>query len=339
MTRSVTDAALMLDAMAGVDFRDPKTLNFPAELRPDSYTDFLDREQHGLQGKNIGIVRQLGDNDTAAGTETQGDLIADALATMQALGATVYDVYLPDFASKGAGSRHYDMNEYFATFEAEGGNSPRACISSLAVSVTQGDIAHDREDCQGLDGIIETGRVGLRTAPLLAAVVADDPNRAPSEQELADIVAMRNYTTQQMDALLDENGQPVFDDDGNPVRLDALILSPGPTGGRTCDFGSTTQMGSIVVPVGVDSSVGVPRGMEILVRQFDEGTGLGIAYDYEQATQHRQPPEIIASPLSDNESISAFNARVQQALMDAAAVAPEDLPLRYYLDILQGIGG
>ncbi len=339
MTRTVSDAALMLDAMAGVDFRDPKTLAFPSELRPDSYTDFLDRGQHGLQGKNIGIVRQLGDNSEAAGTDAQGALIAEALSTMEALGATVYDVYLPGFESKGAGSRHYDMNEYFVTFEAEGGNSPRACVSSLAVALAGGDVAHGRDICEGLDGIIETGRVGLRTAPLLATVAVDDLNRAPTEEELADIIAMREYTTQQMDTLLDENGAQVFDNDGNPVRLDALILSPGPTGGRTCDFGSTTQMGSIVVPVGVDDSVGVPRGMEIFVRQFDEGTGIGIAYDYEQASQHRRAPELVASPLSGNETISGFNASVQQALMDAAAVAPEDLPLEYYLEILQGIGG
>ena len=48
---------------------------------------------------------------------------------------------------------------------------------------------------------------------------------------------------------------------------------------------------------------------------------------------------MVASPLSGNETISGFNASVQQALMDAAAVAPEDLPLEYYLEILQGIGG
>jgi amidase len=84
------------------------------------------------------------------------------------------------------------------------------------------------------------------------------------------------------------------------------------------------------VPVGFDESVGVPRGMEIFVRLFDEGTGIGIAYDYEQATKHRQPPNISPAPGSNNGTISEFNARVQTAIAAYGAVAPEDLPLDAY---------
>ena len=114
---------------------------------------------------------------------------------------------------------------------------------------------------------------------------------------------------------------------------------PGPTGGRTCDFGSTTQMGSVVVPVGFDESVGVPRGMEIFVRQFDEATALAIAYDYEQATHHRKPPDLVASPLADLPLIGEFNASLQQALMTATSAAPEDLPLEVYLQALYELTG
>ncbi len=336
MTRTVKDAALMLTAMAGVDPRDPKTLNFPQELRPSNYSDYLDRDTYGVKGRNIGVIKQLGTSAEAAGTGTQGELIAAAAEKMREMGANIYDVYLPDFESKGAGTRHYDMNQYFEAFEAEGGSSERHCVSSLAVDA---DTAHNRSECSGIDGIIETGRVGPRTAALFALVAADDPNLAPSDDELQAIVDMRDYTTQVMNALVDADGNPVLDNAGEQVRIDALILSPGPSGGRTCDFGSTTQMGSIVVPVGFDDSVGVPRGMEIFVRQFDEGTGLGIAYDYEQATLHRKPPTIEASPLSANQTTAEFNARMQQALMDGAAVAPETLPLETYQKVLQDISG
>lgn len=341
MTRTVTDAALMLDAMSGVDPRDPKTLRYPAELRPTSYTEFLDRNKHGVAGKKLGIVRVLGSNTSPNGSASQGELISAATDTLRNMGAEIYDVYLPDFANQGGGSRHYDMNEYFTTFEAEGGNSPRACVSSTAIDLS-GDrdgVAHGRADCTDIEGILETGRVGPRTAALFALVAADDPNLAPTEEELAAIAAMRNYTTSIMDALVDEDGNPVFDKDGKQVRLDALLLSPGPTGGRTCDFGSTTQMGSIVVPVGFDEGVSVPRGMEIFVRQFDEGTGLGIAFDYEQETRHRAPPTLTPSPLSSEETIASFNARMQQALMDATSAAPESLPVEVYQQVLEDITG
>lgn len=341
MTRTVKDAALMLQAMAGVDPRDPKTLLYPHELRPDTYVKFLNTEVYGVAGRNIGVVRHLGSNTSAAGTGRQGELIAQAVDKLKSMGANIYDVYLPDFENRGAGSRHYDINEYFTTFEAEGGRSERACVSSTAIDLLadRDSVAHGRSVCTGIKGILETGRVGPRTAALFALVATDDPNAAPTPDQLQGIVDVRNYTTSVMDALVDENGAPVLDDDQNQVRLDALVLSPGPTGGRTCDFGSSTQMGSIVVPVGFDESVGVPRGMEIFVRQYDEGTGLGIAYDYEQATLHRAPPSLTPSALSGNETIAGFNARTKQALMDATSEAPETLPLNTYIQALREITG
>lgn len=334
MTRTVRDAALMLTAMAGVDSRDPKTLDYPESARPASYLQYLDRAKYGAAGRNIGVLRQLGTNTAPAGTDAQGELIAAAAAQLATLGAQLYDVYLPDFASLGAGSRHYDMNDYFRVFESEGGYSARRCVSSLFATDT-----NDRAGCFGLDGIVETLRVDARSAALMGQVALQDPDQAPTQAELDAIVDMRAYVTRMMDALVDVQGQPVLDAQGRQVRLDAILLSPGPTGGRTCDFGSTTQMGSIVVPVGFDETVGVPRGMEIFVRRFDEGTGLGIAYDYEQATHHRAPPDIVPSPLTSNETLASFNARQQQALMTATSAAPEDLPVEVYLQALQELVG
>lgn len=331
MTRTVTDAALMLTAMAGVDPRDYRTEYFPELDRPASYADYLDRDVHGLAGKNIGVIRQLGTSTSMQGTGQQGELIAAAVAEMEALGATLYDVYLPDYSSLSVGSSHYDMNEYFAQFDLEGGSSPRACVSDLSATDT-----HGRSDvCTGntpatRGGIVETGRVGPRTAGLFALTAIGDPDSAPSEEDFQSLADMRAYVTDQMDVLKDEAGEIVLDENGDTIRIDVLVLSPGPSGGRTCDFGSTTQMGSIVVPVGFDSSVagpadsegrGVPRGMEIFVRQFDEGTGIGIAYDYEQATLHRAAPVITADPtFSSPGSVEQFNA-AQAAAIEAFAVA------------------
>jgi amidase len=340
MTRSVTDSALMLTAMGKYDERDPKASAFPAEQRPSSYALYLNREQHGLAGRAIGVVRDLGGNANAMGTGTQGALINNAVAKMEELGATVYDIYLPDYASLGAGSTHYDMNEYFAVFESEGGTSARSCVSSAAVAGDQQESAHQRDsECSDIDGIVESGRVGPRTAGLFALTAAGDPNRAPSTDQLQAIVDMRAYVTGEMDVVKDENGESLIGPDGLAISVDALIFSPGPSGGRTCDFGSTTQMGSIVVPVGFDDSVGVPRGMEIFVRQFDEGTGIGIAYDYEQATKHRQPPSIEPAVGSDNGTVSEFNARVQAAIVSYVTSPPEDFSPETYRAALEELVG
>nr|MBV6630433.1 hypothetical protein [Oceanococcus sp. HetDA_MAG_MS8] len=329
MTRTVRDAALMLEAMASVDPRDPKTLEFPADQRPSSYGQFLDREKHGVAGRNIGVLRQLGNNTSPAGTGAQAELMAAAIDDLKALGANIFDIYLPNFQSRGAGSAHFDMNDYFNVFESEGGTSARRCVSS-----SRATSSNDRADCRLDQGIVESLRVGPRSAALMLSTGLGDPDRDQSADELQAIADERAKVTSIMDNLVDEQGEAVLDERGQRVRLDAFILSPGPSGGRTCDLGSTTQMGSIVVPIGVDPSVGVPRGMEIFVRRFDEATAIGIAYDYEQATLHRFPPDIVPSPLTAFPTLQAFNAAQQQALMTATSVAPEDVDLETYLEAL-----
>lgn len=334
MTRSVRDSALMLTAMSGVDPRDPRTFDFPEIDRPETYETFLDIDLHGVEGKNIGIVRDLGGNTSALGTGQQGDHIDAAIAHLESLAANVYNVYLPDYASISIGSSHYDMNEYFAQFDLEGGSSPRACVTDT-VAQAQRPIAHGRSDvcvsntAISRGGIVETARVGPRSAGLMALTASGDPDASPSEEDFQSVVDMRDYVTEQMDVLRNAELEVVLDGNGDTIRIDALLFSPGPTGGRTCDFGSTTQMGSIVVPVGFDGSVagpmdtegrGVPRGMEIFVRRFDEGTGLGIAYHYEQTTQFRAAPILEADPTGGAGSVEQFNAQ-QEAAMQALTEA------------------
>lgn len=334
MTRSVRDTALMLTAMASVDARDFRTLEFPAAQRPTSYETYLDRAKYGVKGRNIGLLRSLGTNTTPYGADAQGTLIVAAAAKLKAMGANVYDIYLPDFVSRGAGNTNYDANEYFSVFEKEGGHSARRCLSSANAGTANG-----RSACVAMDGILETGRVDARTAGLVALSATSDPDAPGTAAQLKAMDEMQTYVTAQMDKLVDANKKPVLDAAGQQVRLDAFLLSPGPTGGRTCDLGSTTHMGSIVVPVGFDDSVGVPRGMEIFVRRFDEGTGLGIAYDYEQATHHRKPPVISPSPATQVATLQDFNARQQALLMALTTPAPEDLDVGAYVQALQDLLG
>jgi amidase len=101
MARSVTDAAILLGALAGEDARDPATavgsrqlpVSSKAEnLADDSpftdYTQFLHKE--GLHGARIGVARQY------FGMHPQVDEIMEArLAAMRGLGAEVLDLAAP----------------------------------------------------------------------------------------------------------------------------------------------------------------------------------------------------------------------------------------------------
>ena len=105
MCRTVQDCALMMDAMVGFDDGaysnqrvsyelNARLINNEEEYKevtgvPDTYTDSLD--SNGLQGARIGVVRGMFSSD-----DSVNNVVNEALARMQAAGATVEDVVLPD---------------------------------------------------------------------------------------------------------------------------------------------------------------------------------------------------------------------------------------------------
>src|SRR5882724_7781582 len=83
MCRSVTDAAILLGALTGVDPRDPAT-NASKGMALDNYTKFLD--PNGLKGARLGIVRKsFGFNDAV------DKLMNELIAEMKRLGAVIID--------------------------------------------------------------------------------------------------------------------------------------------------------------------------------------------------------------------------------------------------------
>src|SRR6266850_8414845 len=84
ITRTVEDAARMLDVMAGYDPADPVTA-FGVQKNPRTYTTFLDRD--GLKGARIGVLTDFFGRDAVhqevnAVTETAIRKMTDAGATM-----------------------------------------------------------------------------------------------------------------------------------------------------------------------------------------------------------------------------------------------------------------
>ncbi len=314
MARTVRDVALALSAMAGADPRDPKTLeyrNAAYPQRPGDYTLFLDRTRFGLKGRKLGFVTQFGSVNSAGSGEHLA-LLRTAMDAMRALGAEVYDVQLPDFVSASAGAMHFEWNQYFRDFERENGSrAPRRCMTSSNAG---------SNSCLATDGIFETLLVGPVANALVGAAVPSDPEAGPNPAILKQHADTRDYVQAFMDDY--QTG------DGRPVRLDALLIRPG-SSPRTCDFGSTTQMPSVVVPTGFTAD-GVPKGIEILARRWDEPTALGLAYDYEQATHHRRPPVLAANPAAQTLVVAEFNRFQQQVLAAALNENPQALPVAEY---------
>jgi amidase len=88
MARRVADVAIMFDAIAGADPRDPTSLREPA---PDTYSGI----GRGVGGLRIGLDREY----ALAGVDRgEAASIEEALKVLTGLGARVVDVQVPDLA-------------------------------------------------------------------------------------------------------------------------------------------------------------------------------------------------------------------------------------------------
>ena len=88
MTRSMTDAAIVLSIIAGKDPNDNFTLAQPRNV-PD-FTKALNK--NALRGKRIGVPRNIFFNDTITGNDPSVNVAFEkALNVIRGLGATVVD--------------------------------------------------------------------------------------------------------------------------------------------------------------------------------------------------------------------------------------------------------
>ena len=111
IARTVRDAAILLDVMAGYDPKDPVTAQAVGRI-PDTYTAFLAPD--GLKGARIGVIRQPIDLKTDLASEDYRKVrivIDRAVADLRRFGAEVVDpVSIPDLAQRVA--RAWDVNVF-----------------------------------------------------------------------------------------------------------------------------------------------------------------------------------------------------------------------------------
>jgi len=269
MARTVTDAALLLGALAGVDPADPATKDAAAKGRRD-YTSSLDAA--GLKGARLGVVRQklMGYSQFAdrlmdaavADMKAQGAIVVDPadIPTLGAFEDSELDVLLYEFKA--------DLNTYLEWV------GPKAPVRTLADIIAFNERMHDREMPYFAQELMQRAQAKgpLTDAAYLAALAKD--------QMLA--------RTRGIDAVMDR------------YSLDALIA---PTGGPPwltdhangdyAENGSSTAAAvagypHITVPGGY--AFGLPIGISFFGRAWSEPTLVRLAYAFEQATKHRKPP-------------------------------------------------
>jgi Asp-tRNA(Asn)/Glu-tRNA(Gln) amidotransferase A subunit family amidase len=259
MTRTVEDAARVLDVVAGVDPADPATAHAGGRI-PPTYTATLDRD--ALRGARIGVVRRY-TNTRTADTAIVARFDA-ALRDLERAGATVIDPvelpFLDTLRGTLCSSFRADLEAYLKT-RPGAPQTLREIIDSRRFHVT----------------------VENRLTSLAQDTLAGTPERCRAAAE------NRTRFRERLSATLREHRLDalVYPTWSNPPRLIGDLTSPH--GDNNQVLAPWSGFPAITVPMGYVQQT-LPAGLQFLGDAWTESRLIALAYAYEQATRHRRPP-------------------------------------------------
>jgi amidase len=268
MARTVADAVMLLNALAGIDPRDRATQTSSGKSHAD-YTRFLDAG--GLRGARIGVARKF-----FGFSERVDKLMSEAIDALKGAGATVIDP--ADLPSHGK----YDDSEFevlLYEFKADlnkylaerGAGVPR----SLKELIEFNERNRAREmPYFGQEIFLRAQAKGPLTDKAYLAALAK--NQRLSRAEGIDAVMTKN----RLDAIIAPTGGPPWTTD--------LVNGDHFSGGSSTPA-AVAGYPNINVPAGY--VYGLPVGISFFGRAYSEPVLIRLAYAFEQATKHRRPPQ------------------------------------------------
>ncbi len=263
ITRSVEDAAIILDVIAGYDPADSKTSDSAGHI-PASYQVGL--VPKGLQQKRIGILRSF--FGTRPEHSEVNSIMTDSLAILQQEGALLYE--LSDALDSGdivtqISVHHHEMKEDLNRFLAE----TKAPVTSLTEILASGQYHPYNEET-------------FRRAALLS----------PDSEDYHDRLKKRDALEERILAIMAEHS---LDAIVYPHQQHLVVKTGCSQTGRNGGLAAVLGYPAITVPAGfsaptADAPLGVPVGIEFMSRPWSEPLLLSIAYAFEQATAVRKSP-------------------------------------------------
>ncbi|MGD9994258.1 MAG: amidase [Salinivirgaceae bacterium] len=269
MARNLSDAAICLAAISGVDSADTKTLAAKENLHAD-YQPFL--KSNGLQGKRLGLYTR------ALGTHYKVDaLMQETVDYLKSQGAEIVEIDQianPEVESWSFELMLYEykdgLNKYFASL------GEKATIKNL-------------------DELIAFNKSDSVEMQIYNQVYLEMAN----EKEGLDSKAYKDLLQKMENGMRTEGIDRVM----NAHQLDAIIAPTGSPAWKT-DWvnGDFYQLGSsspaaisgypnITVPMGFIGEL--PVGISFFGRAWSEPLLLEIASAYEQGTRHRKAPKFL----------------------------------------------
>jgi amidase len=260
MARSVADAALLLQVLAGFDPSD-SAMAAESSREPPDYSASLRRD--GLRGARIGIARSL------AGFHDRVDVLFEAsVELLKAEGATIVDPANPQFPDTLRDDEFtvllYEFKDGIERYLAARDGGPK----TLADLVAFNEREREREMPHfGQELFVMSQSKG----PLTDAAYREAKDRAQrAAREGLDSILGKN----RLDAIVAPTEGPAW-------LTDLVNGDPGYGGGQASRAPAVAGYPHVTVPMGEVS--GLPVGISFIGTAFSEATLIRLAYAYEQA--------------------------------------------------------
>ncbi|MGI8638764.1 MAG: amidase [Pyrinomonadaceae bacterium] len=274
MTRTVSDAAILLSVLTAVDKSDSATAQNATKAEKD-YTKFL--QKNGLKTAKIGVARDYWDRNAEV-----DKVMNAALDVLKQNGATLVDVKFPTLRQFGDAEFEVllyefkaDLNEYLA----QRGGKYKTLADLIEFNKQN---AVKELPYFGQDIFIKSEEKGdlndraYRLALLQSKVLTQDKgiDEVINKNKLDAIVAPSNAPTWMIDLVSGDCGSGYV----SSSSLAAVAGYP-----------------NITVPAGFTKEL--PIGISFFGRAYSEPTLIKIAYSFEQATNARKAPKFLPTYL------------------------------------------
>jgi amidase len=259
MGKTVTDIAIVMDAISGFfDPRDKSTILGEGK-QPESYLDYLNADK--LKEAKVGVLVDRFDEKSESAPVNS--VIYKAIKQMEKFGAEIVKISIPelkDFDSLGI--PYYEFKAAIEDYFDSLGDKRK--LSSLKEVIDSGIcsdcIADDLKKCQDLS--------------------VDDPQyqKALKERSAFQELLIRKMDEFACDAIL----YPTF-------KTPAPKIGEQKWQDNNGDISAYSGLPALSIPAGFTED-GIPVGMELIARPFAEPTLIEIAFAFEQNTFYRKMP-------------------------------------------------
>lgn len=272
MARTVTDAAIMLQAMVAEDSNDKVNLSQKGNIDFSiDYTKFLDK--NGLKGARIGVARQyFGKN------EKLDKLMSRQLKLMQQHGAILIDIEFPELNNFGDAEYEvllyefkHDLNQYLKT---RGGQ-----YNTLEKLIQFNKDNADKEMPYFNQEIFEQAQA---KGKLSDEVYLNSLKKSKhlSQEKSIDLIMNEH----KLDAVIAPSNTPAW-------MIDLIYGDSFAEFVSSSSLAAVSGYASVTVPSGFINSM--PIGLSFIGGAYSEAKLIKLAYAWEQASKARKKPQLL----------------------------------------------